>query len=44
MTTRLVQEFERVESREPGPWVESIGLTVCPKNGTKVGVYRATSS
>ncbi|KAK8134989.1 hypothetical protein PG984_007001 [Apiospora sp. TS-2023a] len=44
VTIRLVQEFERIESREPGPWVESIGLTVCPRNGTKVGMYRATSS
>ncbi|KAK7978423.1 cytochrome P450 [Apiospora saccharicola] len=44
VTIRLVQEFERIESRDPGPWVESIGLTVCPRNGTKVGMYRSTSS
>ncbi|KAK7920096.1 cytochrome P450 [Apiospora marii] len=44
VTIRLVQEFEHIESRDPGPWVESIGLTVSPKNGTKVGLYRASSS
>ncbi|KAK8086085.1 hypothetical protein PG994_001059 [Apiospora phragmitis] len=43
VTTRLIQEFERIESRDPGPWVESVGLTVCSRNGTKVGLYRVSS-
>ncbi|KAK8040017.1 cytochrome P450 [Apiospora rasikravindrae] len=43
VTTRLVQEFERIENRDPGPWVESVGLTVCSRNGVKVGLYRASS-
>ncbi|KAK6844149.1 cytochrome P450 [Apiospora arundinis] len=40
VTTRLIQSFERTESRDPGPWVEGLGLTVCSRNGTKVGLYR----
>ncbi|KAK7949219.1 uncharacterized protein PG986_010105 [Apiospora aurea] len=42
VTTRLVQEFERIENRDPGPWVESVGLTICSRNGVKVGLYRAS--
>ncbi|ORY63317.1 putative cytochrome P450 alkane hydroxylase [Pseudomassariella vexata] len=41
VATRLVQEFERIESRDPGPWVENLTLTVCSRNGTKVGLYAA---
>ncbi|KAK8106965.1 uncharacterized protein PG998_008978 [Apiospora kogelbergensis] len=43
VTIRLVQEFARIESRDPGPWVEGLGLTVCSRNGTKVGLYRESS-
>jgi cytochrome P450 len=39
VTVRLLQEFERLESRDPEPWIESITLTLCSKNGTKVGLY-----
>jgi cytochrome P450 len=35
---RLVQNFSRLESRDPGPWEESLTLTVCSKNGAKVGL------
>lgn len=39
VTVRLVQEFKRLESRDPGPWEESLSLTCCSGNGTKVGMY-----
>ncbi|KAF2280043.1 cytochrome P450 [Westerdykella ornata] len=44
VTVRLVQEFERLESRDPngGVWQESLTLTCCSKNGTKVGLFPAT--
>jgi cytochrome P450 len=35
---RMSQEFRVLESRDPGPWEESRGLTVTSKNGTKVGL------
>ncbi|KAL4802213.1 putative cytochrome P450 alkane hydroxylase [Aspergillus unguis] len=35
---RLVQEFRALESRDPGPWEESLALTLCSRNGTKVGL------
>ncbi|KAB8069709.1 cytochrome P450 [Aspergillus leporis] len=35
---RMVQEFRRLESRDPGPWEESLALTLCSRNGTKVGL------
>jgi cytochrome P450 len=36
VTVRLAQEFEKLESRDPGPWEESLTLTLCSRNGTKV--------
>jgi cytochrome P450 len=39
VTVRLVQEFKRIESRDEGPWVEGMTVTVCSGNGTKVGMY-----
>lgn len=36
VTVRLAQEFQRLESRDPGPWEESLTLTLCSRNGTKV--------
>lgn len=41
VTVRLVQEFARMESRDSngGVWVEGLTLTVCSKNGVKVGMY-----
>ncbi|RAH85987.1 n-alkane-inducible cytochrome P450 [Aspergillus japonicus CBS 114.51] len=37
---RMVQEFRGLESRDPGPWEESRGLTLCSRNGTRVGLVR----
>ena len=33
---RMAQEFRVLESRDPGPWEESLTLTLCSRNGTKV--------
>ncbi|KAF4167585.1 hypothetical protein CNMCM6936_004849 [Aspergillus lentulus] len=33
---RMVQEFRVLESRDPGPWEESLALTLCSRNGTRV--------
>lgn len=33
---RMVQEFRILESRDAGPWEESLTLTLCSRNGTKV--------
>jgi cytochrome P450 len=41
VTTRLCQEFKGLESRDDGPWRESLTLTVCSKNGVKVGLVPA---
>ncbi|KAF2398460.1 cytochrome P450 [Trichodelitschia bisporula] len=38
VTVRLLQEFERCEDRDGGVWEESLTLTVCSRNGTKVGL------
>ncbi|KAL4936231.1 hypothetical protein BDV06DRAFT_205423 [Aspergillus oleicola] len=35
---RMVQEFRALESRDPGPWEESLALTLCSRNGAKVGL------
>lgn len=37
VTVRLVQMFAKMESRDAGPWEESLTLTCCSRNGTKVG-------
>ncbi|KAF1842622.1 cytochrome P450 52A12 [Cucurbitaria berberidis CBS 394.84] len=41
VTVRLVQEFKEMESRDPEPWIESLTLTLCSLNGTKVGLTPA---
>lgn len=33
---RMVQEFRTLESKNSGPWEESLALTLCSKNGAKV--------
>lgn len=33
---RMVQEFRTLESQDAGPWEESLALTLCSRNGTKV--------
>ncbi|KAE8369340.1 cytochrome P450 [Aspergillus caelatus] len=35
---RMVQEFRGLESHDPGPWEEGLSLTLCSRNGTKVGL------
>ncbi|KAJ4152841.1 hypothetical protein LMH87_009361 [Akanthomyces muscarius] len=35
---RMVQHFQKLESRELGPWEESLALTLCSRNGTKVSL------
>jgi cytochrome P450 len=45
VTVRMVQEFERCESRDvDGVWVEGLTLTACSKKGTMVGLTPASSS
>ena len=36
---RLVQSFERIESRDPTPWLENLHLTLSSGNGTKVALF-----
>ncbi|PYH81294.1 n-alkane-inducible cytochrome P450 [Aspergillus uvarum CBS 121591] len=36
VTVRLAQEFAGLESRDSGPWEESLTLTLCSRNGTRV--------
>jgi cytochrome P450 len=38
VTVRLCQEFKELQSRDSGPWKENLTLTVCSKNGVKVGL------
>ena len=41
VTTRILQEFASIESRDPGPWQEAITLTLASANGTKVALTPA---
>jgi len=41
VTTRILQEFASIESRDPGPWQEGITLTLTSANGTKVALTPA---
>lgn len=36
---RLVQEFERIESRDPTPWLESLHLTLGSGNGVQIALF-----
>lgn len=36
---RLVQEFERIESRDPNPWRESLHLTLSSGNGVRAALF-----
>lgn len=38
---RMVQSFEKLESRDPGLWEESLALTLCSRNGTRVSLRPA---
>lgn len=35
---RMAQEFRGLDSRDEGPWMEGLALTLCSKNGAKVGL------
>jgi cytochrome P450 len=41
VTVRLVQEFKEMESRDPQDWQEGLTLTLCSRNGVKVGLSPA---
>jgi cytochrome P450 len=41
VTVRLVQEFSKIESRDPGPWEEGLTLTLSSLNGVKVSLTPA---
>jgi cytochrome P450 len=41
VSVRLIQSFVKMESRDPGPWEESMTLTLSSRNGTKVGLTPA---
>ncbi|CAH0046358.1 unnamed protein product [Clonostachys solani] len=41
LVTRIVQTFERLESKDPREWVELPGLAMTCRNGNKVGLYQA---
>ena len=41
VSVRLLQEFSKVESRDPDEWAESLTLTLCSYNGTKVSLTKA---
>ena len=42
VTVRLVQEFVRLESRDPEPWIERLGLTATGLGGCKVSLTPST--
>ncbi|CBX99718.1 similar to cytochrome P450 alkane hydroxylase [Plenodomus lingam JN3] len=41
VTVRMLQEFKAMESRDAEPWIEGLTLTLCSKNGVKVGLTPA---
>ncbi|KAH8894340.1 cytochrome P450 [Thozetella sp. PMI_491] len=38
VVARFAQEFSSIESRDPRPWTENLGVTVCLNNGTLVSL------
>lgn len=41
VTVRMVQAFASIESRDPEPWTDCVGMTLSSKNGVKVGLTPA---
>ncbi len=37
-TVRLAQTFKDLESRDPEPWTEQLGIVCFPANGAKVSM------
>jgi cytochrome P450 len=35
---RILQTFSELESRDPSPWIEHLGVTLSSHNGTKVAL------
>lgn len=38
---RMLQVFPTIQSRDPDPWLESIGISLCNGNGAKVAFEAA---
>lgn len=36
VVVRMSQEFRSLDTQDASPWEESLALTLCPRNGTKV--------
>ncbi|KAF2660512.1 cytochrome P450 [Lophiostoma macrostomum CBS 122681] len=43
VTVRMVQQFQKLECRDQGPWFESLTLTCASKNGALVGLTPAAA-
>lgn len=39
VTVRLMQNFRRIECRDPEPYMEKLTATCCSFNGTKIALY-----
>lgn len=42
VTVRLMQEFRKIENRDPKPWQEKLTVTCCSLNGVQVGLYASS--
>lgn len=40
VVVRLAQTFDRIDSRDPNPWTEGLGLTTVNLNGAKVALVK----
>ena len=40
VTTRILQHYAHIESRDPNVWREEMTLTMSSGNGTKVGLIK----
>ena len=38
-TVRLMQKYERIESREDQEWKELLKITMCNRNGVKIALF-----
>ncbi|CAK4033564.1 n-alkane-inducible cytochrome P450 [Lecanosticta acicola] len=39
-TVRMMQNFRRIESRDPGPWQEKLNASMSSRNGAKVALWK----
>ena len=42
IAVRMLQEFKSIDSRDPEPWVEGLGVTCTSANGVKVSLTPRT--